>query len=140
MSSDHKWAAGFNNAAGLALVSSDVPSFQGVVFRVRSKPLDEGIVRTRGDKTAGVYGFQTVIWYVDAMSDQQYLYIRSTYTPGGTGLSAKMTIRTLTGYPSGVATYANFSAVLHLPKRAELDDILNAFTGIQLRFVIEAAL
>lgn len=138
--SAHQWIGGFNNAATLKTVSDDVPTFQGQLFIVRSKKIDPGILRVRADGAIAVTGFNTLTWLADGMSDEQYLYIQSTYTPGGTGYSANMTIRTLTGYPSGVATFANYNAILQLPKRSDQQDILNAYTGVALTFRIVAAL
>jgi hypothetical protein len=138
--SAHQWVAGWNNAGTLANIESVVPTFQGIPFAVRSKRMDPGILYTRGDGSVASRGFPIIIWIASGMSDQQYSFIQSTYTPGGIGFYARMTIRTLTGYPSGTATYANFNATLHLPKRSELQDIINAFQDVELVFTVDAAL
>ena len=142
-----QWAAGFDNEAGLVDVSADVPAYQSVLFTVRSvgpgaqKP--EGIFRPRADKMTAETGDKVMIWVADGMIGYQYDYIRVTYTPGGTGYSAKMTIRTLTGYATTTpfaAIYANFNATLQLPPRSTLSAILNGYTAVPLRFIIKAAL
>lgn len=136
---DHKWVSGFNNAGSLVSVENDVPSFQGMPFFVRSNGpgtgWDGGILRDRGDMTVGRYGFERFTWIADGMSDTQYNYIQAK-SPGGTGYSIKMTVRTL----NRAGSFANFNAVLRIPKKNELDAILNAFTGVPLLFIVEAAL
>jgi hypothetical protein len=134
------WAAGFNNEDSLATIASDVPAFQGVPFTVFMVTPDPGIMHTDGDVHQVFTGFPIVHWRLSGLADVQFLYIQDKYTPGGTGYSADMTIRTLTGYPSGTATYANFNATLNLPKRSDLSPIINAYTDADLVFIIKAAL
>lgn len=132
----YQWASGFNNASGLVAVEVDVPSFMNNPFYVHALGAwDEGVVRTRGDMTLGAYGFQRPTWIADIMSDVQYNYIQAK-TPGGNGLSVKMTIRTL----NQASVFANFSAVLHLPKKSDLERRWDAYKNVPLVFVIEAAL
>lgn len=144
---DHKWAAGFDNEANLKSVELDVPAFQGMPLYVRSNgpgtQQPEAILRPRADSTSAETGFQVFIWMADAMSESQYNYIRATYTPGGTGYTAKMTVRTLlgdSGTPNYTPVFANFNAVLQLPTRSGMSPILNAFTAVPLRFVVKEAL
>lgn len=132
----YQWASGFNNAAGLASVETDVPTYMNNPFYVHALGAwDEGIVRTRGDMTLGVYGFQRVTWIADVMSDAQYNYIQAK-SPGGNGLSVKMTIRTL----DRASAFANYSAILHLPKKSGLERRWDAYRDVPLVFIIEAAL
>lgn len=132
----YQWATGFNNASALKSVEVDVPTFQNKPFYVHAMGgWDGGLLRPRGDKTIGVYGFQRITWIADLMSDAQYNYIQAK-TPGGNGFSVKMTIRTL----NQASVFANYSAVLQLPKKAELDRIWNAYRNVALVFTIEAAL
>lgn len=132
----YQWASGFNNVAGLTSVENDVPSFQDNPFYVHSLgSWDEGIIRGRGDMTEGAFGFQHTTWIADMMSDVQYNYIQAK-SPGGNGFSVKMTIRTL----DQASTFANYSAVLHIPKKSNLDRIWNAYRNVPLLFTIEAAL
>lgn len=132
----YQWASGFNNASGLVSVENDVPAFQNNPFYVHALGAwDEGIVHTRGDMTVGVYGFQRVTWIADIMSDVQYNFIQAK-TPGGNGLSVKMTIRTL----SQASAFANYSAILQIPKKNDLERIWGAYRNVALLFIIEAAL
>lgn len=134
--SGYKWASGFNNAAGLVAVELDVPTFQNNPFYVHALGgWDEGILRTRGDMTVGSYGFQRPVWVADLMSDTQYNYIQAK-SPGGNGFSVKMTIRTL----NQASAFANYSAVLHIPKKSELERRWDAYRRVSLLFTIEAAL
>lgn len=133
----YQWAAGFNNAAGLKAVEMDVPVFRNMPFYVHAiGSWDEGVARARADKLVTIGGFQRFAWGVDLFGDAQYNYIQSTYTAGGTGLSAKMTVRTL----NRAGAFANYSAVLILPKKTELERIWNAYRSVVLQFVVEAAL
>lgn len=132
----YQWASGFNNAAGLVAVALDVPTFNNMPFYVHSLgSWDDGILRNRADKTLGRYGYQRLTWIADVMSDTQYNYIQAK-SPGGNGFSVKMTIRTLTQ----ASAFANYSAVLHLPKKSELNRIWDAYRSVPLLFIIEAAL
>lgn len=134
--SGYQWASGFNNAGALTAVETDVPTFQNNPFYIHALgSWDDGILRTRGDMTIGRYGFQRVTWVAGLMSDAQYNYIQAK-SPGGNGFSVKMTIRTL----SQATAFANYSAVLHLPKKADLDRVWNAYRNVQLLFTIEEAL
>lgn len=131
----YQWATGFNNANALKPVEVDVPTFQNKPFYVHALgSWDNGILRTRGDMTVGSYGLQRFTWVADLMSDDQYNYIQAK-SPGGTGFSVKMTVRTRRG--SG---FSNYSAVLQLPKTSELTRIWNAYRDVPLLFIVEAAL
>lgn len=133
----YKWAASFDNATALKNVEVDVPVFQNKPFYVHGQgSWDEGIARVRADKLISVAGFQSFIWIADIMSDEQYNYIQATYTPGGIGLSAKMTVRTL----NRAGVFANYNAVLRLRKKSELERIWGAFRNVPLAFLVEAAL
>ena len=133
----YQWSAGFNNAAGLKDVEVDVPAFLGKPFYIHGAgSWDEGIVRPRADKLVTITGFQRFAWTADVMSDEQYNYIQATYTPGGTGLRAKMTVRSR----NRSGSFANYSAVLVLPKKSDLSRIWNAYRDVTLGFIVEAAL
>lgn len=133
----YKWAAGFSNTSGLKAIERDVPTFMGKPFYVHGQgSWDEGITHMRADKLISTTGFQRFTLIADVMSDVQYNYIQATYSPGGTGLSAKMTVRTL----NRSGSFANYSAVLHLPKKSDLQRVWNAFRAVPLLFIVEAAL
>lgn len=130
----YQWAAGFNNAGALKAVEVDIPLFQGKPCYVHGLgQFNEGVSRPRADKTDGWYGFKTFVWVADVMSDTQLNYIRTTYAAGGP--SAKMTARTLRN-----GSFANFSAVLHLPAVESLTRKWNVYTDVPLSFTIEAIL
>lgn len=137
ISTGHKWAAGYGNTSGLKDIERDVPTFLGKPFYVHGQgSWDEGITHMRADKLIATTGFQRFTLIADLMSDVQYNYIQSTYTPGGTGLSAKMTVRTL----NRSGNFANYNAVLQLPKKSDLQRIWNAYRSVALLFIVEDAL
>lgn len=132
----YQWASGFNNAGALLAVENDVPTFRNKPFYIHALgSWDEGILRARADKTVIATGFNRITWIADLMSDTQYNYIQAK-SPGGNGYSVKMTIRTLTR----ASAFANYSAVLQIPKKTDLDRIWNAYRNVALVFIIEAAL
>lgn len=133
----YQWATGFNNVPGLKAVEMDVPTFRGKPFYVHALGAwDPGVVRMRGDGTEGTYGFKRPTWLADVMGLAQYNYIQATYTPGGIGMSAKLTIRTRNGQD----VFANFNAILYLPKKSELQRRWDAYRDAPLVFSIREAL
>lgn len=146
---DHKWAPGWDNAGSLVAVEDALPFFQSRPCYVRSNgpgtQQPQGILRQRADGLIVETGKKVFIWIADVMSDVQLEFIRKTYTAGGIGYSAKMTVKTLvgdSGSPNYTPAFANFNATLQIPSRADLQGgaILNAFTGVPLRFIVEEAL
>lgn len=133
-----KWVTSFNNAANLVVVQSVVPMYQGEPMIIQSRGRWESIVRTRADKHLYETGFDIFSWLVPVMGVNQYDYIQDNYTVGGVGLSGNMTVRTRSKQDDD--TYANYSAVLHLPKQNTLTRKQDAYLNVLLRFIVEAAL
>lgn|SRR5574341_428623 len=139
MAQGYQWATGFNNAAGLANVETDIVEYRNQPLIVSGRgTFDEGIIRSRSDKTAYATGFNSFTWFISVLGEDQYDDIQSSYTPGGTGYSAKMTVRTR----NRSGDFANYNAVLRLPKKSELERIRGqaGFRNVELRFLIDSAL
>lgn len=142
----YQWAVGFDNEAGLTPIEDDVPRFRSNPFYVHSLGTwSDGILRYGADGSIDPTGFQTFDLGADILGDNQLNYIQATKTPGGTGLSAEMTVRTLfgnSGVPDYTAVFANFNAVLWLPQKADLGQnrIWRAYRNAVLHFVVREAL
>lgn len=132
-------AVGFNSAGSLVNVETGVPTYQGHPMIVQGRGTwDEGIERERADKLSTLTGFQIFKWVVPVMGVNQYEYMQTTYTTGGNSLRGKVTVKTRS--VSDDDTYANYNAVMHLPKRTDLDRKQNAFVKVEITFVVEGAL
>lgn len=132
----YQWAAAFDNAAELAAVETNVPTYRSRPLLVRDAPFDDGLIRGRADKLSETTGFQTFDWIFDLMSVAQYRYIQDTYTVGGTSYSGKLTVRTR----DRDGAFANYNAVLRLPKGSELTRFRDCYRDVRLHFIIEEAL
>lgn len=135
----HKIAAGWNQAGSLAYIEDAVVWYQGKPLIIRSRGgWDEGIERDRADKLSTITGFQIFEWAAPVMGANQYDNLQDTYTVGGTSLRGKVTVRTRSINDDD--TFANYNAVLVLPKRKDLERKFDAYLNVKLRFIVEAAL
>lgn len=135
----HKIATNWNNAAGLAYIEDAIVWYQDKPLIIQSRGRwDEGIERERADKLSTITGFQTFDWFAPVMGANQYDNLQDTYTTGGTGLRGKVTARTRSMNDDD--TFANYSAVLVIPKRKDLERKFDAYLNVKLRFIVEAAL
>lgn len=130
---DYQLAAGNDNEAGLQNVEVVIPAYnQRTTFYPRGRGnYDEGIVRIRADGTAYITGYASITWPLNVLTYTQWAYLQTNYCTGGTGLSGKVTVRTR--IPAG--TYANYNAVMILPKLSEQDKIFGAIQSTEIRFV-----
>lgn len=135
---DLKWVASFNNAGNLVAVQSVVPTYQGKPMIIQSRGSWESVVRSKANKHSYETGFDIFVWTVPVMGVNQYDYIQDTYTVGGISLSGEMTVRTRSKQDDD--TYANYSAVLRLPKQSTLRRKQDSYQNVPLRFIVEAAL
>lgn len=115
---DYKIAAGWDNVAGLVtleglLVTDDIQPF---VYPKGVKQFDAGIRKTRADGTDYFVGYPSTRWVFGVMTWRQWAYAKLTFCAGG--YAGKVTVRTRT---TGL-NYANFNAVLKLPKEIDLRD------------------
>jgi hypothetical protein len=132
-------AAGYDAAGSLVNVETGFPTYQGHPLIVQGRGTwDEGVERDRADKLSTLTGFQTFKWLIPVMGVSQYEYAQLTYTTGGNSLRGKVTVKTRSLADDD--TYANYNAVMHLPKRADLERKQNAFVKVEILFVVESAL
>jgi hypothetical protein len=115
---EYKIAVGWDNVAGLTTlegltVTDDIQPF---IYPKGVKQFDAGIRKTRADGTDYFVGWGSTRWVFGVLTWRQWAYIKQTFCAGG--YSGNVTVRTRT---SGL-TYANFNAVLKLPKEIELSD------------------
>jgi hypothetical protein len=137
---NYQIAVGNDNAAGLA-------TLEGTVAAGASKPfppvtnfqfVDPGEFRIRANGTLFVSGFISLTWRLDGGIDAvMEKYLRDTYC--SSRYSGLVTIKTDI---ETNGTYANYNAVMYLPKRAEAGIIDGSliFTPYNIRFVRVEAL
>jgi len=130
---EYKLASGYDNEAGFVNVETAFPTYTGrVSFYPRGRGnFDEGIMRIRADGTLYLTGFQSFTWPLHFLSYTQWAYAQTTYCTGGTGLSGKVTVATR--LPAG--TYANYNAVMILPKLSEADKLFGGIKDAEIKFV-----
>lgn len=110
---DYQLAVGNNNAAGLAVLEGVTPSGDTRPFLYPQvyPNWDPGTFKTRADGTLYVAGFAATRWVYAVLTKLQVAYLMTTYCNGG--WSGAVTVRLRLGTPS---TYANYNAILRLPK------------------------
>lgn len=129
---EYALAYGNNNAASLQSIESITPSGdRGFVAVQGYSSYDEGIVNVRQDGLIYISGYPTAAWVFSALTRKQYQYLQSNYTVGGTSLSGYVTVRTR----KEDGTFANFNAVLLLPKLPELNRRRKLYQDVTIRFV-----
>lgn len=133
---DLKIAANWNNAAGLAAWESITPSSDRAFFAPRIfGTYDPGSRRigTDGLDTFAGYGSVDLLW--EAITKLQERYLRETYCSNG--YNGKVTVRLRTDDPD---TYANYNAILKLPKLNESANRFNAWQNYRARLIKLVAL
>jgi hypothetical protein len=130
---EYKIAAGYDNEAELQNVEYVIPGYSDrISFYPRGRGnFDEGIMRTRSDGSVYFTGYQSFTWPLDFLSYSQWIYLQTNYCSGGTGLSGKVTVSTR--LPNG--TYANYNAVMILPKLKEADKLYGGIKGTEIKFL-----
>lgn len=121
LSDDYQWAAGYDNTAGLTLVSTTIPSTD-IAFNtgeiVSGLPnYNPGIAKIRGTGRVGRAGFPSTFWDFGFWTLLQYQYLQTTFCGGAGNYSGLVTIRTRTG----LATFSNFNAVINVPTPDQLE-------------------
>lgn len=115
---EYKIASGWDNVAGLSsieglMIEGDICPF---TYPKGIKQFDPGIRKTRADGSDYFVGYPSTRWLFGVMTWRQWTYAKDTFCAGE--YSGQVTIRTRT---AGL-TYANFNAVLKLPKEIDLPD------------------
>jgi hypothetical protein len=131
---NYQWASGFGNTEAFVNVEDDVTKYRNKPLIVSGRArFDDGILRTRADLLRYLTGLKSFTWTVPVMSIAQYEYIQTNYTVGGNSFSGRMTIKTRISDD----TYADFNAILYLPKQPELTRTRtgDAFQNVTLTFV-----
>lgn len=135
---DYQIAAGYNNAGGLQNVEDILPLANNrQTFLAKGwGNIDEGIERERADGTTYTTGFTIITWQLSVLSIEQWAYLQTNYSTGGNSLSGLVTIRTRVTNK----TYANYNAVMKLPKLSEFDKEFGIMRNAEIRFVRAEAL
>jgi hypothetical protein len=132
-----KWAAGFDNSAGLVEVRRDLPAFPGQAYGADPATQSDspGNIQVRADRQSSVNGYRSIIWRFGFITRAQWADIQSTKTIGGNSYSGPVTIRTL----DEDNTYTNLNAYMYLPPRSELERDGDFFLDVEITFSIEGA-
>lgn len=131
---DEKIAVGWNNAAGLALVSSLSASSIPFLDVLTAGDYEEGEERYKANGTTGYAGYPSLIWTSGLLWLPQWYYLRTTF-------AGRVTIRTWTSS----TTYANFNATLRVPQMRRFERVPETRYGWALKnftweFSIDGAL
>lgn len=132
-----QWATGFDNVAGLQEVRQDLPVFPGSAYGADpATPNDNpGNIQVRADKLSSVNGYRIITWRFDLLTREQWAYIQTTYTVGGSSYSGLMTIRTLDEDNS----YTDLNATMYLPPKSQMDRDGDFYLGVEVSFNVEGA-
>jgi len=129
-------AAGYNNAIALAAIEAITPPGDRPFVAPRALGLyDPGQFRIRGDGTLYTAGFASAQWLFSAITQLQVRYLMETYCANG--YSGKVTVSTRTDDPD---SYANYNAVMLLPKLSESDKKFARFRNYAATFTRMTAL
>ena len=132
---DYQWVVGFDNSGTLVNIEDDIPTFQGLVAIAKGKgEYRPGLKRRKADRGIAILGLATTRWTM-TISFSQWAYIQSTYTAGGIGYSAEMTIRT----PGSTGGFENLNATFDLPFHPDSGPIADALASVVLEWVIDGA-
>lgn len=134
---DYQIAVGNNNTAGLVAIESITPAGDTRNFQpVRAFwDYDPGVRKVRADGTDYFAGYAVHGWTCAVLTKLQWQYLKDTYCNGG--YSGAVTIRTRFGQPN---TYANFNAVLRIPKESETGQAGPFYRDVRLLFTRLVAL
>jgi hypothetical protein len=132
-----QWATGWDNSGNLQEVRQDLPVFSGSIYGADpATPNDSpGNIQIRADGLSSVNGYRIINWVFDLLTREQWTYIQTTYTVGGSSYSGKMTIRTL----DEDNTYTNLNAYMYLPPKAQLERDNDFYLGVTISFRIVGA-
>lgn len=134
---EYKIVSGWNNASTLRSIESIIPS--------NDKPFpppnaysgfDAGQAIIRGDGQIYLAGFGAFSWAFKGLTRAQYQYLMATYSTGGNSYSGKVTVRSR--IQDG--TFANYNAILLLPKLPELQRTRTVYQDVEIRFTRLVAL
>lgn len=118
LTEEAKIAVGYNNAAGLVLFTSIVPSGD----RAFTEPLElphynPGIAKVRGTGMSSRAGFPSTRHLFGYWTLPQYLHLQVTFCGGEGFYEGFVTVRTRIGGSSA----ANYNAILKLPTPDEME-------------------
>lgn len=134
MAQEYALVAGFNNAVGLVTVETLAVSGKYYAPIQGVGTYDPGEERVYVDGTHDDVGEGLFSWLSTWMTWAQYEYILATPLAGRR--SNRVTVRTrLNG-----AAYANYNAILTMPKASELTRVFGYYTDVQWRFTAVAAI
>lgn len=129
---DYQIASGWDQEANFDNVEDILPEYathQSFFPKGRGN-FDDGTLRIRADGQIYTTGFAGFNWPVDILTYAQWAYLQTNYCTGGTGYSGKVTVRTrLIG-----GTYANYNAIMILPKPPDEDKRWIAMRNVVIRF------
>jgi|SRR6056297_320076 len=132
----YKIAVGNNNAAGLTALESITPAGDNNFAPLRIYwNYNPGDRRIRADGTLYHAGFPSQLWRARVLTKLQWLYLKDTYC--NSGYSGAVTIRTRFGDPD---TYANYNAILTLPKEIDTTQTSRVYVDVDLVFTRLVAL
>ena len=115
---DYQIAAGNNNVAGLVAIESITPAGDHAFFCPRGYGFyNPGDFKIRGTGLMFNSGFPSVTWRFTVMTFEQDYYLRNTIFGDSAAWSGLVTVRT---DARREGTFANYNAVLILPKPVEL--------------------
>ena len=103
-------APGWNNAAGLALITSLSASSIPFLDVSTAGDYEEGEEKFKSNGVTGYSGFPSLIWTSGLLWLPQWKYLRTNY-------AGPVTIRTWTDSTA----YANFNAILRVPQLRQFD-------------------
>lgn len=134
MADEYAVAPNHNNAVGLVVVHTTVVSGKYFAHIQGIGTFDPGEERVYVDASHDDVGEGLFTWLSTRMTWAQYEYILAT--PLQTRRSNRVTVRTrLTG-----AAYANYNAILTLPKTSELTRVFGCYLDVQWRFTAVVAI
>lgn len=135
----YKLVAGYNNAMTLVAVETAFPLYQGKPLIMQGRGTwNVGEEFERADKGLALTGYQVFKWLIPVMGVNQYDFAQDTYCTGGTGQSGKTTARHRSKDDDD--TFANYNAMLRLPQQYKLQRKYDAYLGVEIVFIVEAAL
>jgi hypothetical protein len=129
-------AAGNDNAAGLVNIENITPSGDNAFYPPAGiGTYNPGDFRMRGDSTLYLAGYASCEWVFRKITRAQLRYLMDTYC--SSSYSGKVTITTKT---DNANTYANYNAVMLLPKLVESARNFTIYSDYRVRFIKVEAL
>lgn len=133
---DYQIAAGHDNAAGLVNIEAITPSGDKTFYPPAGVgTYNPGEFRIRGDVSLYIAGEASCEWVFSSLTRAQVRYLMTTYC--ASSYSGKVTIRTKT---DNINTYANYNAVMVLPKLTETERNYTRYRNYRIRFIQVTAL